>query len=114
MIDNSAISETLVSGDVAGLLLMVVRAFIINKQQTLRHADGNGSFVRLCFSSITAADRRMQLLKENNQAVSGLIRKKAIKLTLSGAREAADLLSSLPFQYWAGTNSFGDQLISCI
>src|SRR5450631_3385305 len=39
-----------------------------------------------------------------------LRRKKAINyLTLSGAREAAELFSGLPFQYWAGTNSFGDQ-----
>ena len=52
----------------------------------------------------------VQLLKENNQAIWSLIRKKAINyLTLSGERDAADLLSSLPFQYWAGTNSFGDQ-----
>jgi hypothetical protein len=52
----------------------------------------------------------VQLLGENSQAIWGLIRKKAINyLTLSGAREAAELLSRLPFQYWAGTNSFGDQ-----
>lgn len=52
----------------------------------------------------------VQLLGEHNQAIWGLIRKKAINyLTLSGAREAAELLSGLPFQYWAGTNSFGDQ-----
>ena len=52
----------------------------------------------------------VRLLGEHNQAIWGLIRKKAINyLTLSGAREAAELLSGLPFQYWAGTNSFGDQ-----
>jgi hypothetical protein len=52
----------------------------------------------------------VQLLGEHNQAIWGPIRKKAINyLTLSGAREAAELLSGLPFQYWAVTNSFGDQ-----
>ena len=52
----------------------------------------------------------VQLLSEHNQGIWGLIRKKAINyLTLSGAREAAELLSGLPFQYWAGTNSFGDE-----
>jgi hypothetical protein len=52
----------------------------------------------------------VQLLGEHNRRIWALIRKKAINyLTLSGAREAAELLSGLPFQYWAGTNSFGDQ-----
>ena len=52
----------------------------------------------------------VQLLSEHNQAIWGLIRKKAINyLTLSGAREAAELLSGLPFQHRADTNGFGDQ-----
>jgi len=52
----------------------------------------------------------VQLLGEHNQATWGLIRKKAINyLTLSGARESAELLSGLPFQHWAGANSFGDE-----
>jgi len=57
----------------------------------------------------------VQLLGEHNQATWGLIRKKAINyLTLSGARESAELLSGLPFQHWAGANSFGDEFDLCI
>lgn len=57
-----------------------------------------------------SGSREVQLLREHNQAIWSLIRKKAINyLTLSGAREAAELLSGLSFQYWAGNNSFGDE-----
>src|SRR5579862_7603484 len=57
-----------------------------------------------------SGSREVQLLREHNHAIWSLIRKKAINyLTLSGAREAAELLSGLTFQYWAGTNSFGDE-----
>src|SRR5215469_9664183 len=57
-----------------------------------------------------SGSHEVQLLSEHNQAIWSLIRKKAINyLTLLGARDAAELFSGLPFQYWAGTNSFGDQ-----
>lgn len=52
----------------------------------------------------------VQLLSEHNQSIWGIIRKRAVNyLTLSGACESAQILSDLPFQYWAGTNSFGDE-----
>lgn len=52
----------------------------------------------------------VQLVHELNSAVWGLIRKKAVNyLTLSGAKESAELLAKLHFEHWEGTNGFGDE-----
>ena len=52
----------------------------------------------------------VELVKEHNSAVWGLIRRKAINyLVLSGAKQSAELLTQLPFEHWEGTNGFGDR-----
>jgi Abortive infection C-terminus len=57
-----------------------------------------------------SGSREVDLVQETNSAIWGLMRKKAVSyLTISGAKESANLLSQLPFEHWAGTNSFGDE-----
>jgi hypothetical protein len=57
-----------------------------------------------------SGSRELDLMQETNSAIWGLMRKKAVNyLTISGAKESASLLSQLPFEHWAGTNSFGDE-----
>lgn len=56
-----------------------------------------------------SGSREVDLVQETNPAIWGLMRKKAVNyLTISGAKVSASLLSQLPFEYWTGTNSFGD------
>jgi hypothetical protein len=51
----------------------------------------------------------VELTQEHNAAIWGLMRRKAINyLTLSGAKRSAELLEQLPFEFWEGTNGFGD------
>jgi len=51
----------------------------------------------------------VDLVQETNPAIWGLMRKKAVNyLTISGVKESASPLSQLPFEHWAGTNSFDD------
>lgn len=57
-----------------------------------------------------SGSREVDLVQETNSALWGLMRKKAVSyLTISNAKESATLLSQLPFEHWAGTNSFGDE-----
>ncbi|MEO6924562.1 MAG: abortive infection family protein [Bryocella sp.] len=56
-----------------------------------------------------SGSREVDLVQETNPAIWGLMRKKAVNyLTISGIKESASLLSQLPFEHWAGSNSFGD------
>jgi hypothetical protein len=56
-----------------------------------------------------SGSREVDLVNETNPAIWGLMRNKAVSyLTISGAKESANLLSQLPFEHWAGTNSFAD------